>query len=154
MKQNKLYNVLIVKATVAFTASLAMLVLYGFISNWLFSFYHTDRQIVWLALWFIITVIVAKASAIGNPFFRSFSFGDGWHHNAHYLPDMWCKGKNLIDVIFITESCQVFNGVYDTECEMFVSVDGVYFDKKDICLWRYEKDLLPFVDRENNRFIY
>ena len=125
-------NVLRTKALISFGASIALITMMCFISNTIF-----------------------ELSESTGPFFRAASFGDGWHHMDSTSPSEWKEGrkKNVYLVILTSDGC-LFNGEYDVENRMFHGYDGLDFKDEEIYLWRFERDLLPFISEDRDAITF
>lgn len=148
-------NVLRTKALISFGASIALITMMCFISNTIFELSESTGNLLWFLLLVLVIIIVARASALGNPFFRAASFGDGWHHMDSTSPSEWKEGrkKNVYLVILTSDGC-LFNGEYDVENRMFHGYDGLDFKDEEIYLWRFERDLLPFISKDRKRITF
>ena len=148
-------NVLRTKAVISFGASIALITVMCFISNTIFKLSEDTGNPLWLLLLVFVIILVARASALGNPFFRAASFGDGWHHMDSTSPSEWKEGrKKIVYLVVITSDGCLFNGEYDTENKVFHGYDGLDFNDEEIILWRFETDLLPFISEDRKTITF
>ena len=148
-------NALRTKAIVSFGASIALITVMCFISCTIFKLSENTGNLLWLLLLVFVIILVARASALGNPFFRAASFGDGWHHMDSISPSEWKEGrKKGVHLVILTSDGCLFNGEYDIENKVFHGYDGLDFKDEEIYLWRFERDLLPFISDDRKTITF
>ena len=148
-------NALRTKATTSFGASIALITVTCFVSNTIVSLSESTGSQSWLLLLVFVIILVAWASALGNPFFRAASFGDGWHHMDSISPSEWKEGrKKGAHLVRLTSDGCLFNGEYDTDGKVFHGYDGLDFKDEEIFLWRFERDLLPFISEDRDAITF
>ena len=132
-------------ALCARAVSVALVSMLCYITIECVDLFRFDHQELWLLLLAGVVVILSAVFAVGNPYWRGFAFGDGWRKTCSELPVKWVE-KQQIRVCFVTTDGCLFNGVYSVPERKFHGYDGLSFELKEIALWRYETDLMPFID--------
>ena len=148
-------NVLRVSAFISFGGSMVLMITLCVISNIIYLLSEESGSWLWYLLLAFVILLTARVSALGNPFFRAASYGDGWHNIASDHPTLWKEGNGEdIHLVIITEDGCLFNGEYDAKERVFHGFDGLDFKDHEIMLWRFESDLLPFISRDRRTIIF
>lgn len=148
-------NALRTKPLLSFGASLALITVTCFISNTIIWLSESTGYQLWLLLLVFVIILVAWASALGNPFFRAASFGDGWHLMDSISPSEWKEGrKKDAHLVILTSDGYLFNGEYDTDRKVFRGYDGLELKDDEIFLWRFERDILPFISEDGKTITF